>query len=415
MLKVRNIFKILNLGLIFFFCSCDIWNGCEKSPSYLVVDDSEYPYLGIPRYVIETNGLVEVRDTETNHPAKFQVYGKTGPISDVYDIWVRGRGNTSFRCMPKFSLKIEFPQKISLMGLPENKDWALISNYADRTFLRNYMTYRMGEWLGMDFSPKCEFVEVFLNRRYMGLYMLTENIKVAKNRVNLPKDSSAFLLEVDHNDPTGHVVIYTNEGLPVRIHYPKFPSEGSKKLLTDHLNAWERYLKKGDYNNLEDWIDLNSYFAYYWTQELSKNVDGDFKASIFFTWCNNHPIIMGPLWDFDLAYGVHTLFDADEPNGWYIRKARWNVPLFSNREFKENANKYWNEHREIFRSFSDSILNKSKELELYTKNDFKRWPILANTESWTFREPYSSYMEGVDSLVSWINQRMEWIDGNLDK
>ena len=413
MLKVRTSFTIFNLGLIFFFCSCDIWNNYEDFPLYLVVDDSEYPYLGIPRYVIETKDFAEVRDTETNRPAKFQIYGKTGPISDVYDIWIRGRGNTSFRCMPKFSLKVEFPQKISLMGLPENKDWALISNYADRTFLRNYMTYRLGEWLGMDFSPKCEFVEVFLNRQYLGLYMLTENIKVSKNRVNIPKDGSAYLLEVDHNKVMDHVVFYTNSNLPVRVHYPKEVSTESVDRVRNHLIEWEEYLKKGEFSDIEEWIDLNDYLAYYWIQELSRNVDGDFKSSIFFTWSYDNPIKMGPLWDFDLSYGVHTLYDADNPKGWYIRKSRWNVPLFANEHFRKKAKEFWIRHHEVIESLQDSILSKSKYLEPYTKNDFKRWPILGNTESWTFREPYDNYAEAVDSLVSWLKQRMDWIDDNL--
>ena len=410
---MRIIFKILFFACIFFVWSCDVWDGYDGSSSYLVVDDSEYPYLGIPRYVIETEDLAEVRDTETDHPARFQIYGKTGATSDVYNIQVRGRGNTSFRCMPKYSFKIEFLQKISLMGLPENKDWALISNYADRTFLRNYMTFRLGEWLGMDYAPRCEFVELFFNRQYMGLYMLTENIKVSKNRVNIPKDSTSFLLEVDKNDPTGHVMVYTNEKLPIRVHYPKSPSKKSLDLVRNHLNAWENYLKKGDYNDIEKWINLNDYLAYYWIQELSRNVDADFKASIFFTWSYGDLIKMGPLWDFDLGYGVHTLFDVDNPEGWYIRNARWNRSLFANSGFKQKANEYWKSHHEVFESLQDSILEMSKELSAYTKNDFKRWPILGNTESWTFRESYGSYAEGVDSLVSWIRTRMAWIDDNL--
>ena len=50
-------------------------------------------------------------------------------------------------------------------------------------------------------------------------------------------------------------------------------------------------------------IDLESYIRYYWIQEFSKNVDGALGSSVYFTWFEGSQLNMGPIWDFDIAYG----------------------------------------------------------------------------------------------------------------
>ena len=87
---------------------------------YLPIDDTEYPYAGIPRIVIVTENYREIRDRETEIPAKLQVWGEHAPESEILDLTIRGRGNTSWTDMPKKSYKIEFIQKQSLLGMPKD-------------------------------------------------------------------------------------------------------------------------------------------------------------------------------------------------------------------------------------------------------------------------------------------------------
>ncbi len=60
--------------------------------NYLPIDDSEYPYAGIPRIVIETENHREIKDRETEIPAKLQVWGEHAPESEVMELTIRGRG-----------------------------------------------------------------------------------------------------------------------------------------------------------------------------------------------------------------------------------------------------------------------------------------------------------------------------------
>ena len=89
------------------------WATPEDNPDYLMMDDSRYPYAGLPRVVIETEDFRELRDRETEFQAYFQIYGDTVPETDVLELTVRGRGNSSFK-MPKYGMKLEFKDKVSI-------------------------------------------------------------------------------------------------------------------------------------------------------------------------------------------------------------------------------------------------------------------------------------------------------------
>ena len=80
----------------FCFAAC-YWAETEDNPDNLPLDDSMYPYAGLPRLVIETEDFAGVRDRETEIPSHLQIYGEKAPESEVYELTVRGRGPTN-RC-----------------------------------------------------------------------------------------------------------------------------------------------------------------------------------------------------------------------------------------------------------------------------------------------------------------------------
>ena len=308
------------------------WETPESDPDYLMLDDSRYPYAGLPRVVIETEDFRELRDRETEFSSYFQIYGDTVPETDVLKLTVRGRGNSSFK-MPKYGMKLEFDEKVSLLGMPKNRDWALIANFGDKTHLRNYMMTRLSEWLGAKFTPKMQFVELYLNRKYMGLYLLAETVKVAKNRVNIAENDSSFLFEREGSKKLDPPYVTSNGGNSFHIKSPKNLSESSKKMLLDHLNDVEHFLSTliwNSDNHIEKWFDLDDYLLYYWVQEYSKNEDGNFSRSIFMTWEKGGTIHFGPLWDFDLAFGNESYEENQGPDDWYIRGLldSRNMPVF---------------------------------------------------------------------------------------
>ena len=408
--------KIILLLLSFIFCSC-VWNEPESNPDYLTIDDSEYPYADIPRLVIETEDFAQIRDRFTEIPAKLQIYGKDSPQSDILDLTIRGRGNSSFTGMPKPSYKIEFSKKQEMFGMPKDKDWALTANSADKTLLKNFITYKLAGWLGDEYTPRCTFVELYLNRQYQGVYLLTETVKVGKHRVNIPKDEFSYLLEFSSTERPDEVHIITKRGNNFQVKFPKNPTDSALKIIQQHLIDWEFFLYheiESGSTSYESWIDLEDYLRYYWIQELSKNFDGAFRRSIFLTWERGKPFRLGPVWDFDIAYGNWEVDSLRTSTDWYVRTSEWNKQFLQISAVSQGATSYWKTHEPFFRTLPDSIKKYASQISEAAQNEFKRWPVLENTENWTYKEAYDSYDEAIDSLNSWITQRIDWINKNLD-
>lgn len=405
----QNPHRSLLCFAIFLF-GCDFGTISSESINYLPLDDTEYPYAGLPRLVIETEKLQQISDSLAEIQARLQVYGKNAPETEVYTITLKGHGNSSFNGMPKPSYKVDFSKNLEFLGMPREKDWVLLANFADRSHLKNFITFKLYSWLGAPWSPRAEFVEVFLNRKYQGLYLATEKIKRDKFRVNLPKSGTGFLAEYDDKYDPGEKIFLSRSGVPLHIKYPKDISDSAANTFIAFYDSVETIIKSGDYGNklnkLEQVLDIEAYLRFFWIQEFSKNHDG-YGSSTYFTWIIGNNLNYGPIWDMDLAYG-EPLKDHSVPGFWFM-KHRWNKYLLANTEFKERAYSFWEDNLRTFSAVLDSIPLYAKTITRATDNEFKRWPTLENTENWTFYESYESYNDAVDALRNWIKQRIDWI------
>jgi len=406
---------------------------CTKNPSdYLPLDDSEYPYAGIPRIVIETKRHRKIIDRETEIPAKLQIWGEKAPKSEIMELTIRGRGNTSWTDMPKKSYKIEFTNKQSVLGMPKDKDWALISNYADKTLMKNYLMYNLSRNLGAYYSPRCEFAELFINQEYLGLYLLTEKIKLGKNRIDLPKNVDSYIIEFDAKirEDEQAVVSYVlvNNGTTFRIHTPKSATDQEQNLIKQHIVSFEKALLETTNskieNHIDDWIDFDEAIRHFWVQEISKNTTAFFYTSVYFSWTPKTKIRMGPVWDFDLAFGVVLDDKKKSPSGWHLNTDYWYKYLFQNNTYEFQSYKFWETKRDIIFESLNSIDSLYKFLEKTARNNFKKWPILKDKDymnpnrayaSYVDGKAYFSYYEAVADLKEWFSDRIIWLDEEVNK
>ena len=415
--KRWKIFAVFVLALAGCLWHENEFSSAADDEAYLPLDDSEYPYAGIPRLVLETENFREIRNRSTQIPARLQIYGKDSPESEIFELTVRGRGNSTYNA-PKYGMKIKFSKTVKLFDMPEENEWALRSCYGDKTLLRDYLMSRLGHWLGVKFTPKMQFVELYLNREYKGVYLLTESIKIGKNRVNIPKTENSFLLEKEDPKKVDDPYFKTRDGNLIHIKSPKNPSRENISVVKQHLNLFENYLHRRDFwgeDSIAHWLDIDDFLAYYWVQEFAKNEDGKFTRSVYFYWIQGGTIHFGPLWDFDLGFGNQSRNQFRPAENWFIRNYRWNKYILADSTMNQLAADYWKAHRETFRALIDSIPLYKKQIEKAAKNDFKRWPILDNAFTWALRHSYKSHDEAVDSMTVWTKRRFDWIDENVSK
>ena len=397
-------------------------NGNDGSTiDYLPLDDTEYPYAGIPRIVIETKNHREIKDRETEIPAKLQIWGEKAPESEILDLTIRGRGNTSWTIMPKKSYKIEFVNKQNILGMSKDRDWALIANYADKSLIKNYLMYHLSANLDAYYAPRCEFAELYINKEYLGVYLLTETIKIANNRINISKDRDSYIVEFDERYRKGEQVFFSkiirnnSVGKPFHIHEPKDATKEQISTIEDHITKFEIFLKQINSkinNHIEQWIDVDEYIKHYWVQEFSKNPDADFYSSVYFSWEKNNLIKFGPVWDFDLAFGNHSDETRNTPENWFIKKAYWNIYMFKDSTMRIKHRAYWEKNLNIFLSSLNTVDSLSKALQAAAGNNFKKWDVLGRKKNY-HRTTYSSYEEAIEDLKTWIHNRITWINKEL--
>lgn len=413
----QKLLLVISVLFFVFFCSsCGTWSdnaSTDSESAYLPLNDSEYPYAGLPRLVIETDDFKQINNKETKVPAHLQFYGESGPSSQILSLTIKGRGNSSF-VMTKYGYKIKLDEKVSMLGMPKDREWDLISNFRDKSMLQNYITYQLAGILGDEYFPKCKFIELYLNRQYQGIYLLVEHVKVSQNRVNIPKNDSSFLFEKTSETSSDGIMFTSSLGYIFKFCQPKEPNAHAKELLEGRINDFESFLQSRDIYNIDSigqWIDIDDFIRYYWIQEFTKNIDGH-RRSIFITWKKGEPLKMGPVWDFDLGYG-NSRDEKSIPDQWLIRKYGWNRFLFKNPEYEKQVRAFWKKNRPVFVATLDSIDSMSQKLAKASTNEFKKWPVLETDDGFPFFRKFNNYQEAVDSLKYWIEQRIQWIDENL--
>lgn len=423
---------MLLMGAMFFACSNSDYSYTveeinalvETGGAYSILEDLNrtYPYAGIPRVVIETEGNVAVSDRETEIPATMWIWGEHGLEADAMELTIRGRGNSSWMT-PQKGYKLEFVQKQSLLGMPEDRDWALVGNYADKSLMKNYLMYRLSDRIGAYYSPRCEFVEFFLNNEYLGVYLLTETIKKSRNRINLPENENSYIVEVDGKYKKGEQVISLNVlksagEMPFRIHEPRNASEESLAALKNYLRNFEKYLKSvvvGKDNGMNDWIDVDEYVKHFWLQEFSKNPDAAFYTSVYFTWVQNDVIRMGPIWDFDLSFGGHIKERIRLTEGWHVKNSYWNAYVFKDSVARNTMARFWHQNKSSFRKLLTDVDSLYNVLEKAAENNFRRWRILKHIDGNIHFAAHEDYEDAVDGLKKWIIERYFWIEFAMRK
>lgn len=110
-------------------------------------------------------------------------YKSIGSANEPLTLKIKGRGNYTFTGFDKKPYRLKLDAKAALLGMKKSKHFALLAHADDNLgFLRNTMGFELSRRGGLDFTPEQRPVEVVLNGEYIGLYFLTETIRVDANR-----------------------------------------------------------------------------------------------------------------------------------------------------------------------------------------------------------------------------------------
>lgn len=278
-------------------------------------------YIDVPSgsmdYIHELKGNEE--------PGTIRLYTADGELDHRGNLdSIKGRGNFTWNQEKKpYSLKLS--AEADLLGLGQAQNWILLANAVDPSNLRTKIVFDFAEAAGLSYSPDSQFVDLYLNGEYAGLYQLSERNEIHPQRVSLSEDDS-FLVSMELEErliAQSYPYISTDSGVPLRIHY----SAGSESTLTQIWQSAENAILAEDGmdpitgKHWTELIDLDSWARKYLIEEIFGSVDAVAVSQYFYGSVETGKIYAGPVWDFDSSIGnseewqliLPTAFFANRP------------------------------------------------------------------------------------------------------
>lgn len=398
------------------------------------VDPPALPQIVVGRFptlVVNTTGAAPITSREVYVGGKWQLLDADSALLKEGTLDIRGRGNSTWT-MPKKPYRVRLTTATELLGMPSNRHWALLANFADKTLLRNDLVFDLGRRMGWSYVPRSQFVHLRLNGQYDGVYQLSEHIRVDPSRVNVPElkvaDTAAavvsggYLLEVDElrgedfcwDTPRARMPVCAKS--PETLRQPGW--EKQQAYITSYFRDLEDALFGPNFTNpttgYAAYIDVPSAVDYLLLNELVKNVDGNLRRSTFFTKPRGGKLYFGPLWDYDITVGNVNYDNADNTTGWHIARAPWFARLMQDPTFVQRVKLRWQEIRNngILTEWRKQIITRWDYMSAEQRRNFTRWPILS-TWVWPNRVVPGSYDGEMAALQEWLSARTNWMDEQL--
>lgn len=399
-----------------------------QNPILYIVDSegsmTSYPVVtrrqtyDIPTLFLTTDMGAEITSKYEYVSGNFILDGTT------YEIGIRGRGNTSWRYYTQKSYLLKFDDRVSFFGMIPSEKWVLVSTYRDPSLIRNCVAMDIAACMDhLEYTPEQIPVDVYLNGEYLGVYTFSEKIDVDLQKINMfsgedyqpPADSEdmdlAFFLECGGDLMRPHV--YSQEYF-MTAHSPKmfFQYPVLDKPYTDefyyvynYMNELDRALVRG--TGYEEYIDMDSWVDWFIVMELTNNTDSAFWRSSFLYRRPGEKVMLGPVWDFDMAFGN---FEYDNKSYAYWATAEQVYDLAQNHymsylyrsdDFMLAVQERWDEVKEDLLATAMESIDRHGEMVAASR-------VYNNHVRGTSSSEYQ-----VNALRTFIQKRYNWIDMSI--
>ena len=435
--------------------------GSELPAMFITVDAGGYGKLNRDQSLALTEGSVVYREADGS-------VTYDGALTQL-----KGRGNATYSSeYKKKPYQLKLAGKVSLSGMGKGKTWILLANATDTSLLRNQVTLELSRAMGLPCTVGCQQTELYVNGEYRGLYLLTEKIQISKSRLNirsLEDETQALLdapassytrrvknvssvlsdmrwydLPAEPEDITGGYLLVLEKPYRYRKNSTasgfqadgklcviiKEPTCASKAqvlyiggLIADLQKALlsDSGVSSGTGKYYADYLDLPSFAGKFLLEMAVKNFD--FRSGSQYLYKDSDlrdgRLYAGPGWDYDLTFGSA----ATEPEGAYItRKAPNNLWYLLSRheDFMALARSlYGDTLTPLLRVLLGeeagegsgllSIRAYGEAIRASAGMNYVRWSVTSVARA-TNGHSGKDFDGGIDRMVSFLRQRVAWMD-----
>lgn len=376
---------------------------------FLVCDDYYVEYnvifTGMPVISLTYNDYNPESMSWNGNMTLFDPYHKKNKyISSDCEYHLRGDSTSH---ADKKSYEINLSEKKSLVGMRTDDDWALIAMLGDNGFVHNKLAYELWNEISAtnenpyDNTVNCEFVEVFYDNTYSGLYLLCEKI----DRKQCKLTEGDYLYRLDELKSEENTLMGYEKQFDFRIKWPKDPSAEDYKIINDFEYLF--YSKDGfdlekayEVLNLDNIIDMNLYSM------LICGVDNWDANCFYIAPKSDNYRISEVMWDMNETFGDNEWFDYTVE---YETSPDMMIPYVKkiyDADTKKMSSYMYTRWKELRRNVIDKeeIKDKIKVMEEYLYNS---GAITRESDKWLcYLKPEWRY----DNIYGFIDNRIEYLD-----
>ena len=317
-------------------------------------------------------------------------YESLGTAEAPLPLEIKGHGNYTWRYYDKKPYRLKFQDKVKPLGMNKNRHFTLLPHVDDNlVYLRNTVGFELSRLIGMSYTPAQEPVEVVLNGDYVGLYMLTEKIRVGKNRVEITEQddlatdpdeiTGGWLLEIDNYEYEDQIYVPNGDNdmnsVNITIHDPEVLSNEQRSYITKFIEDTDKAIRSPNRASKvwERYIDMDTLARYYIVREILDDAES-FRGSCYIhkERGDNTKLIFGPVWDFGNAFhrGRNKFIWQDPPYG-----SVWIGKIYMFYRFKEHVINLWQpflgmQYPKLDKAIDDFI----ERIRYAIPYDIARWP-----------------------------------------
>ena len=394
---------------------------------YMTTDDGEFPSAQKEKH----NGWLRIQGN--------------ADFKEQYDgaMVVNVRGNTSAG-YPKKPYKVKLNKKASpfSLGSVKSKHWVLLANMPDMSNMRNKLAYDFASSIGV-MGMKSTWVEVVLNGRYDGLYQFCEQIRVAKDRVNVfdwegySEDSGHTAEDFSWIDPSlidvnggwlfefstemdevsrftvrsGNLEMKTMVNAPEYLNTNGAMFDSARDFLRNYFDACTSANRKSaEGRHYSAYCDVDSMVGYFLVQELFGNQDAGAKSRYAYKDVGGK-LVWGPVWDFDHAAGTSNM-QRPSPERWHAAQGSMYCEWLSDYRFARRARARYRQIRDAYAALAangGTIDQYAAFLRESAEANDARWP-----QNRTFAQDVSILKNFIAGHKAWLAEQFMSVTGLLE-
>lgn len=382
---------------------------------------------------------------------------------------IKARGNSTFTYTPKKSYQIKLAEPSDLLGKQEQvKTWVLLASYFDATQMHDKLIKDLAAELGLAYTASCDWVNLYYDGEYRGVYLLSEKNSVGATSVAITdmeqayeqlnegygtdmttalaensygqqyqytKDlkepeniTGGYLIELNHEMWDEVSGFKTRQGVAFNVKSPEWCGDSAMKYISEYYQAFEDAVYATDdtgaytgYNTgtgkyFYEYVDMDSLVKVFLLQELALNCDG-FISSVYFYKDADGMMYAGPIWDQDMTFGTgwNKTNGAEIVDYHYLAEALIRIPAFESAVKEYYTNTFASEVRDLLGSNGtiarQYALLKDNAAMNYTIWDYIR---IGNPEMEGHIWQGVSYQGVVDEMTTWIEDRLANMDSRFN-